>query len=186
MNHSAFVPLCGLLLSCAASVAQEPKVAPPATPPAPAPATLEVVPALSELTLACRSAELAHDNALDDDCDGSIDHLPRASGLTVAWAHPGDAELAVKLVDADQQALPASESASPSSCLSDHSVATGHARYDALPAGKRTLVLSQVRACGEAKPLTVALSVSTQGSTKAYLVKLEPGQELALGTLTVP
>jgi hypothetical protein len=175
-----------VLLACAGSV-QKSQPETPAQAPAPAhPPTLELAPALTALQLGCRSSELPRDNALDDDCDGVIDHWPKASSLTVAWADAGDGELTVKLLDGQKQAISPVDAATPSACTPDHGAATGHVSYDALPSGTHTLVLGELRPCGEPKPVTVALSFATQGSTKAYLVKLEPGQELALGTLTVP
>lgn len=192
MKHFILLPLACVFAACASTATQ-----PPAQAPAPAPAqpgdappgnvqgSLELAPGLSELTVSCRNAELPGENALDDDCDGSIDKLPRASLLTVAWANPGDAEVAFALRDAGPQGVADADSIAASACVADHRVSTGHASYTSAAPGKHALVLRYLRPCVSEGPLTVAVSLATPEGTKAYLVQLEPGKERELGTLTV-
>jgi hypothetical protein len=192
VKHIPVLTLFALVSACAASVAQSPGAAPaPApAPPGESPAgdghgTLELAPGLSELSLSCRSAELPRANALDDDCDGTIDQLPRGALLTVAWANPGDAEVAFALRDAGPQGVVDADAIAASACVADHGVSTGHASYDRAAPGKHALVLRYLRPCTSEAALTVAVSLATPEGTKAYLVQLEPGKERELGTLTV-
>ena len=191
MKHISALPLLALVSACAASVAQAPaQPAPAPAQPGDAPAgdvhgTLELTPGLSQLGLACRSAELPRANALDDDCDGTIDQLPKGALRTVAWANAGDAEVAFALRDAGPQGVVDADAISASACVPDHGVSTGHASYNAAQPGKHTLVLRYLRPCASEAPLSVAVSLATPEGTRAYLVQLEPGKERELGTLTV-
>jgi hypothetical protein len=176
-----------LLCACATSTPAQPPTAAPSAAAAPASApTLALVSTLEPLAVTCLSAEPARANALDDNCDGVIDALPRTGALSVAFAHGAEGEATVSLVDGGQKAVAPSSSDEPVACAPAEGAVTGNAHFQALPAGARELVLRHVRACGEPKPLPVVLSVQTGGAVHSYLVTLAPGQTLSLGTVGAP
>lgn len=161
----------------------------PALPPAPSasgePDAFDPSPALAPLSLACRSAERAAPNALDDDCDGSIDSFAKDQPLLVALAFPraiaADLALVVRSDHAVELPLVATD------CGEREAFCTVYLETKNLARGRHTLLAR--RADPGAHPGTHALAVSVQsrGKVTTYLASwADDGREQSLGAVALP
>jgi hypothetical protein len=138
---------------------------------------------LKPLVLACRSTELAQPNALDDDCDGSIDGLDRQAALTVAWASAAGAELDLTLVDAAGNAIAAQRDQLAAACDVDGAARASSRSYEPLPEGAKQLVLHQVRPCAAKQTVQAVVSLGTPGQSRSFTVAIEPDKPLVVAEL---
>jgi hypothetical protein len=135
--------------------------------------------ALEPLALACRSSELPQPNALDDDCDGTLDDLGR-NALTVAWASAGGAELEVALLDGAGQPITPQRERHAAACHDDGAARSSSKSFETLPAAGQ-LVIRQLRPCKDKGKVSVVVGIATQSGTKSYVLALEPDAPFTLG-----
>jgi hypothetical protein len=180
--HQHFLASAFLLAACASAAPLPPSIAASA-PPAPTVPELHVSSALEPVALACRAAELAQPNALDDDCDGNLDNLERQAELSVAWASAGGAEIDVELLDASGHPITPQRERHSSACHDDGAARSSSKAFDTLPSAATKLVIRQLRPCKDKGPVTVVVGLGTRSGAHSYLLSVAPDAPITLGEL---
>lgn len=180
------MPVSLLFVGCASAPAEPLRY--PALPPAPS-ARAEAdaftpSAALTPLHGACRRAELPQPNALDDDCDGSIDAFARDLPLLIAVAFPraiaGDLALAVRSEANVEQPLAVSD------CGEDKPVCTVYVDGKTLAHGSHSLLVRHTDPNAQAATHALVVSAQTQGKVATYLATLAAdAREQSLGSVAV-
>lgn len=143
----------------------------------------EAAPELVATTFACRAGERSPANALDDDCDGSIDGAT-TDALLLAVAYPRSAALELALQAADQ---PAPLPLDTTPCPAVAPFCTMHLRSETLAPGKYTLVVRSTDTSAASLPSSLLVSVQSRGKVSAYLLRIEHANEIAtVGSLAIP
>ncbi len=180
-------PALLLVASCATKPQQPLRY--PALPPAPSASSqsdaFDPAPDLTSMNGGCRSAELPQPNALDDDCDGSIDSFDKDLPLLLALAFPRvlapDIALAMRSDSQVEVPLVASD------CGEERSVCTVYIDGKNLTRGRHTLLARHI---DNGKPkVSHALVVSAQshGKVTTYLATLSADvTEQSLGSVALP
>ena len=136
---------------------------------------------LTTFTLACRPAESAAPNALDDDCDGGIDGT-KVDELVVALAYPRAAALRISLRGSD-----GAEAATASPCAEHEAVCIVRFAASSLPHGQYELSIESSEASRAALPSAVAVSAGVGGKVQTYSARVETaGETKRLGQLLNP
>jgi hypothetical protein len=140
-------------------------------------------PALTQLSSACRSAELPQPNALDDDCDGSVDAFDKQLPFLIALAFPRaiahDLALALRSDSAVEVPLVVSD------CGEERAVCTVYVDSTNLARGRHTLLAKHTEPNAGSHALVV--SVQTSGRVVTYLAQLSADvTEQSLGAVALP
>jgi hypothetical protein len=176
--------LCG---ACAAPSAQPLRY--PALPPAPSasnePDAFDPAPALGPLALACREAELPVPNALDDDCDGSIDAFAKDTPLLIAISFPravaADLALAIRSEKSIELPLVAAN------CPDTDSFCTTYVETKNLQRGRHALLARHTDQGAHSGTYALAVSVQSRGKVTTYLTTLTTDvTEQSLGAVALP
>lgn len=176
-----------LLVSCAT-----PKTEPlryPALPPAPSASSeadaFDPSAALTPLHSACRAAELPQPNALDDDCDGSIDAFAKDLPLLIALAFPrataGDLALALRSEANVELPLAVTD------CGEAKAVCTVYVDAETLTRGRHALLARHSDPNAHSATLALVVSAQSRGKVTTYLATLAADVgEQSLGSVALP
>ncbi|HEX5660278.1 MAG TPA: hypothetical protein VFX59_23950 [Polyangiales bacterium] len=182
-----FFPAILLVASCATKPAEPLRYT--ALPPAPSASSqadaFDPSPALTSMSSACRSAELPQPNALDDDCDGSIDSFAKDLPLLIALAFPRvlaqDIALAVRSESNVEVPLVVSD------CGEERSVCTVYIDAKNLARGRHALLARHTDQGAQKGTHALVVSTQTPGKVTTYLATLAADvTEQALGALALP
>ncbi|MDB4974259.1 MAG: hypothetical protein JWN48_2600 [Myxococcaceae bacterium] len=205
MNTSALplLPVCLLACLAACATGPQPEAAHYPTLPvqhgaAAGEPAFEPAGSLRQLPLACRGLELAVANAIDDDCNGSVDDaLPGADAprstpsdgglpddaLVLVLSVPQNAPLRLALRAADKSRL----DLTPPDCTPDRAFCTHRIPAAQLSRGHSTLLVDSSALEPSASPPSLVVSVQLHGKVTTYVAPVPRAtDEQALGELFVP
>jgi len=149
------------------------------------PDAFEPSPALTPLHEACRSAELP-ENALDDDCDGSIDAFARDVPMLIALSFPR-AAAPVIAVRSESAETATEQPLVPTDCQEQRPFCTVYLESKSLTRGRHTLLARHAEADTKSAPHALVVSVQSRSKVTTYLATLDPNvTELSLGKLALP
>jgi hypothetical protein len=137
----------------------------------------------------CGPAELP-DNALDDDCDGTIDSLPTAlkptaTELTITAAQRAEIADEVRLDLTDEAGASVPNMAIQRALSRGPAVTLSRLDLSGLPRGRYRLTASRQGPQPEPAELSLAVSLATSAMAHTYLVRLGAGETRTLGAIEV-
>jgi hypothetical protein len=140
---------------------------------------------LTAMTSGCRTAELPQPNALDDDCDGSIDSFDKDLPLLIALAFPRvlaqDIALALRSESNVEVPLVVSD------CGEERSVCTVYVDTKNLARGRHALLARHTDHGAQKGTHALVVSAQTPGKVATYLATLAADvTEQSLGSVALP
>jgi hypothetical protein len=177
-----------LLLASCATKPPEPLrygALPPATSASSSSDAFDPSPMLTPISSACRPAELPVPNAMDDDCDGSIDSFDKGLPLLVALAFPRvlakNLALALRSDTSVEVPLVASD------CGEERAVCTVYVDAKTLARGRHALLVRHTDENPQRGTHALVVSVQSPGKVSTYLATLSADvTEQSLGAVALP